>query len=85
MYTGFCGRDLRERVQSEDLGLDDRIVLKWIFKKWNGEAQTVLIWLRTGTGGGACECRNEPSGSVKCEEFLDSLRTYWILKEFLKD
>jgi len=30
---------------------------------------------RAGSGqgqvAGACECGNEPSGSIKCEEFLD--------------
>jgi hypothetical protein len=29
-----------------------RIILKRIFKKWNGEGWTGLIWLRIGTGGG---------------------------------
>jgi hypothetical protein len=29
-----------------------RIMLKWIFKKWDGEAQSRLIWLRLGTGDG---------------------------------
>ena len=28
-------------------------------------------WLRIGTGSGTCECSNEPSGSIKCGEFLD--------------
>jgi len=28
-------------------------------------------WLRIGTVGGTCECDNEPSGSIKCGEFLD--------------
>jgi hypothetical protein len=32
--------------------LDGRIILKWILKKWDGEAWTGLIWLRIGTGGG---------------------------------
>jgi len=32
-------------------------------------------WLRIGTSGGNCECGNEPSGSVKCGEFLDWLKT----------
>jgi hypothetical protein len=36
----------------KDLGVDGRIILKWIFKKRNGEAWTDLIWLKRGTGGG---------------------------------
>jgi hypothetical protein len=35
----------------EEIGVDERIILRWIFRKWNG-AQTGLIWLRIGTGGG---------------------------------
>ena len=30
---------------------------------------------------GACECGNEPSGSVKCGEFLDQLQTSQLLKK----
>ena len=34
---------------------------------------------RTGSGQeqvmGTCECRDEHSGSIKCWEFLDSLKT----------
>ena len=29
----------------------------------------------------ACECGNEPSGSVKYEEFLDQLQTSQLLKK----
>jgi hypothetical protein len=32
--------------------VDGRIILKWIFKKWEGEAWTRLLWLRIGTVGG---------------------------------
>ena len=29
---------------------------------------------------GTCECANEPSGSIKCGEFLAWLRTGWLLR-----
>jgi hypothetical protein len=37
VHTGFWRGDLRDRNNFEDLGVDGRIV-KWISKKWNGEA-----------------------------------------------
>jgi len=36
----------------EDPGVEERIILKWISKRWDGEAWTGLILLRIGTGGG---------------------------------
>ena len=52
MYTGFWWEDLRERDHLEDPGIDRRMILKWIFKKLDGESWTVLTWLRVGTVGG---------------------------------
>jgi len=34
MYTGFWCGNLRERDHLEDLGIDGRIILSWIFRKW---------------------------------------------------
>jgi len=62
---------LRERDHLEDSGLDERIILRWIFRKWDGRAWTGLIWLRIGTGEGSFKRGNELSGSIKCGEFLD--------------
>jgi len=43
---------LRERDHLEDRGVDGNVILKLIFKDWDGEAWTELIWIRIGTGGG---------------------------------
>jgi hypothetical protein len=47
-------------------------MLGWIFKKWDVGVRTGLGWLRIGILlSGACECGEEPSGSIKDGEFLD--------------
>jgi hypothetical protein len=49
-YTGFWWRNLRERDHLQDPGVDGRIKLRWIFRKWDVGAWTGLSWLRIGTG-----------------------------------
>jgi len=34
------------------LGVDGRLILRWIFRKWNVGVWTGSSWLRIGTGGG---------------------------------
>jgi len=36
VYTGFLWGTLREGDHLEDPGINGRIILKWIFRKWDG-------------------------------------------------
>jgi hypothetical protein len=49
VYEGFWWGNIMERDGLEGPGEYGRIILKWIFRKWDG-AWTGLIWLRIGTG-----------------------------------
>jgi hypothetical protein len=66
-YAGCWWGNARERDNLGDTGLDERVILRWIFRKCDVGVWTGSSWLRIGT----CECGNEPSGSIKCGEFLD--------------
>jgi len=52
-----------------DTGIDGRIILRWIFGKWD------MDWIELAQVAGSCECGNELLGSIKCGEFLDWLKT----------
>jgi len=36
----------------EDPGIDERMIIRWIFRKWDVVAWTGSVWLRIGIGGG---------------------------------
>jgi len=50
LHTEFWWGKRRELL--EDQGVDRKIILKWIFRKYDVELWTGSIWLRIGTGGG---------------------------------
>jgi hypothetical protein len=50
--TGFWWRNLRERDHWGDSGVDGRIILRQMFRKWDVRVWTGLSWLRIETDGG---------------------------------
>jgi hypothetical protein len=52
LYIGLWLGNLSERAHLEDQGIVGRIILRWIFKKWDVGAWTGSMWLRIGTGSG---------------------------------
>ena len=67
---GLVGK-LEGKNHLEDPGVDERIILNWIFSKWDMGLE------QDGSGSeqrrveSSRRCDNEPSGSVKCGEFVD--------------
>jgi hypothetical protein len=52
VYTGFWWRTLIEGNHLGDQGVNERIILRWIFRKSDVGEQTGSSWLRIGTGCG---------------------------------
>ena len=51
-YTGFWWGNMRERDRLGDPGVDGKIILRWIFRKWDVGVRTGSSWLRIEKGGG---------------------------------
>jgi len=51
-YTGFWYGNLRVRDRLGNRDVGGRIILRWIFKKWDMGVWTGSSWLRIGKGGG---------------------------------
>ena len=51
-YTGYWWGNLRVTAYLGDPGVDGRIILRWIFRKWDVGEWTGPSWLRIEKGGG---------------------------------
>ena len=56
VYRVFVGKP-KGRGHLRDTGIDGRIIIRWIFRKWNVGVWTGSSWLRIGTGGGHLSMR----------------------------
>jgi len=54
-----------------DPGVDGRIILRWIFRKWNVGYGLDRSDSGEGQLAGTCEWGNEYTGYINCGEFLD--------------
>ena len=78
VHAGLWWGDVTDEDYFEDVDgitqwkhADGMFILKQIFKKWDGELLTGVIWLRIKAGVGSCECCDEHLCSTKCGEFLE--------------
>jgi hypothetical protein len=74
--TGCWWGSLRERGHWGDQDVDEKIILRWIFRKWEGVVGTGGSWLRIGTGAGTCGYGEELSSSINAGNFLTSCKVY---------
>jgi len=51
VHTLFWWGNLREGDHMENPDVDGRIIIRWIFMKWDVGMWTGLIWLRLERGG----------------------------------
>jgi hypothetical protein len=68
--TGCWWGSLRERGRCGDPDVDGRIILRWIFRKLEGVEGMDGVSSGYGQVAGTCEYGKEPSGSIKCGEFV---------------
>ena len=73
--TGLWWGNLRKKDHGGDPDVDRRIILRWMFRKWEGVVGTGWSWLGIGRGGGHLWVRQWTFGSQNAGNFLTSCRS----------
>jgi hypothetical protein len=71
VHTGFWWGNLRERDHLENLGIVGMIMLKWIFKKWDGGMDWIDLAQNSDRWQTLVNAVMNFSGSIKWGKFLD--------------
>jgi hypothetical protein len=81
MLTKVWLGSLKGTDHSVDIGIDGRLILKWILRELDGRVWTGFIWLRMGLVMCSCEHSNEPSVTVKGMVYFYYLSDYQLHKK----
>jgi hypothetical protein len=81
VYKTLFLRSLKERDHSEDLGVDGRIILKCILRKYSRDVDFYSSGSGSRLRASFFKLGNEPSGLIKGGNFLNSLAYWWLLKQ----
>jgi hypothetical protein len=63
VHTGVWWGYLRERAHLKDPGVDGRIILRWIFRKWDGGMDWIDVAQYRDSWRAVINAVIEPSGS----------------------
>jgi hypothetical protein len=72
----------KERVHLEELGVDGKIIFKYILRKWSGIVCTGFMCFSIGTNCRPLSTCHKPSGSIKGGDFIDYISNCQLSKDF---
>jgi hypothetical protein len=75
--------DLVESGHLEDLGVNRRVLLKWIFKRWNGGMYCIDPAQNRDRWPVFCKCGNELSLSIQYGEILNQAENRLVSQQGL--